>query len=183
MKISESDGGAAFNVKRDKIQGFEIEERDSEDTGSMSFDEWIKKNTTTSGPSEAPVSRTSKEFAKKVQDFINADLEIKHASEKDDDDDAFPLYMDEDDPNWLDEPDEGWGFRVSDLFTEKFDIKKVKNDKDDDYDDIKDVPDIEWDLEPETWSAKDVDSMNWRETVFEDPSPLVVVLYERYGSK
>ncbi|KAH7288590.1 hypothetical protein KP509_31G033000 [Ceratopteris richardii] len=118
-----------------------------------------------------------------IQDMINADLERRYKSDDDDSDEQDPLFIEEDDPNWLDEPDDGWGFKVSDLFKEDFRVtNRRKYDKDDD-DDVQDIPNTDWDFQPQNFSALDVDSMSWTQTVLHDPSPLVALIYERYGKR
>ncbi|KAH7302339.1 hypothetical protein KP509_23G068100 [Ceratopteris richardii] len=115
--------------------------------------------------------------------MINTDLERRYKSDDDDSDEQDPLFIEEDDPNWLDEPDDGWGFKVSDLFKEDFRVtNRRKYDKDDD-DDVQDIPNTDWDFQPQNFSALDVDSMSWTQTVLHDPSPLVALIYERYGKR
>lgn len=164
-----------------------VQEQGVKYSASKSFIDWAKRNEPAAESSEhhIPDMPNSKEFSKRIQDLINADLDQRYRSDDEDIDDKDPICVEEDDPFWLDEPDEGWGYKVSDLFKEKFGVKegKKKKEKDDDDDDVSDIPEIDWDFQPEKWSAKDVDSMSWVDTVFGDPSPLVALLYDRYGKK
>lgn len=148
---------------------------------------WAKRNRPAAENIEhhVPNMANSKEFSKRIQDLINADLERRYKSDDEDNGEKDPLFVEEDDPYWLDEPDDGWGFKVSDLFKENFGTRqgKKKKERDDDDDDVSNIPDIDWDFQPEKWSAKEVDSASWAEMVFDDPSPLIAFLYERYGRR
>ncbi|MCO5563146.1 hypothetical protein L7F22_016783 [Adiantum nelumboides] len=126
-----------------------------------------------------------KRTRQQIQDMINADLARRYPSDDEDIEGMDPLYVEEDDPNWLDEPDEGWGYKVSDLFKEDFGVvnRKKHNYDDDDEDAVNDIPEMDWDFQPERFSAADVDSASWTATVFGDPTPLVAIIYERYGKK
>lgn len=153
------------------------------DLERKSLTDWERRNKPPVEDSEGdtPVVNPT-ETRQQIQDMINADLARRYPSDDEDSGDEMPLYVDEDDPYWLEEPDEGWGFKVSDIFKEGFGVKNRKNyDKDSDDNDVSDIPEMDWDYEPERFSAVDVDSLNWTSAVFGDPRPLVALIYDRYG--
>ncbi|KAI5074357.1 hypothetical protein GOP47_0010318 [Adiantum capillus-veneris] len=137
----------------------------------------------TGGKGHTSKTANPKRTRQQIQDRINADLARKYPSDDEDNGGEDPLYIEEDDPNWLDEPDDGWGYKVSDIFKEDFGIKNRKKYNNDSDDDVNDIPEMDWDLQPETFAAVDVDAASWTSTVFGDPSPLVALIYERYGKK
>ncbi|KAJ7571289.1 hypothetical protein O6H91_01G158100 [Diphasiastrum complanatum] len=95
-------------------------------------------------------------------------------------DDDYPWVVEEEDPDWPDEGEEGWGFRLDSFFSD-IKIKNDKEDKQGDDDDSDDESDIDLEEEDDDeWLVKGITSMEWEEIAF-DPQPLVVLMYTRYG--
>lgn len=89
----------------------------------------------------------------------------------------YPLYVDEEDPNWPEEEEDGWGLQLSQFF----DKVKVKNEKDDDDVDYLTEDELDWDDDTETHlPVKDITAKEWEDAVFGDISPLVVLVFDRY---
>jgi len=98
----------------------------------------------------------------------------------DDDDDGQPLWVEEDDPTWPAEGEDGWGFRTSQFF-EDMEIRPDKQKSNDEGDD--DELALNWETEADNWVIKEITTNDWEATVFADPSPLVVYLFARYGPR
>lgn len=89
----------------------------------------------------------------------------------------YPLYVDEEDPDWPEEEEDGWGLQLSQFF----DKMKVKNEKDDDDVDYLTEDELDWDDDTETHlPVKDITAKDWEDAVFRDLSPLVVLFFDRY---
>lgn len=88
--------------------------------------------------------------------------------------------MEEEDPSWPDEADDGWGFRTSQFF-DKVTIKN--NSTDEDNDDVDDEDKIDWEAEMDDGIIKEIITAEWEMHVFATPSPLVVYVFARYGPR
>eukprot|EP00249_Psilotum_nudum_P022982 c28711_g1_i2 orf=518-1462(-) len=106
--------------------------------------------------------------------------DVISSASKDSEDFDYPTCVEEEDPTWPDGPDDGWGFRYSDFFKD-FKVKNSTGGQHDSDDD--DVEEFDWEGEPDRWVAEEITSIEWEATVFHDPSPLVVLIFERYGKR
>lgn len=89
----------------------------------------------------------------------------------------YPLFVDEEDPDWPEEEDDGWGLQLSQFF----DKMKIKNEKDDDDVDYLTEDELDWDDDTETHlPVKDITAKDWEDAVFRDLGPLVVLFFDRY---
>ncbi|KAJ1703760.1 hypothetical protein LUZ63_003539 [Rhynchospora breviuscula] len=90
----------------------------------------------------------------------------------------YSLVVDEEDPDWPEENDEGWGFNLNQFF-DKIQIKNNKRDDDDDegYDSAEE---IEWKDDDYIKPIKEVTAKEWEDTVFVDFNPLVILVHNRY---
>jgi hypothetical protein len=89
----------------------------------------------------------------------------------------YSLVVDEEDPEWAEEYDEGWGFNLGDFFN-KIEITNDKNDDDDEgYDSAED---IEWQDDNYIKPIKEITAKDWEHTVFVDFNPLVILVHNRY---
>lgn len=89
----------------------------------------------------------------------------------------YPLFVDEEDPDWPEEEEDGWGLQLSQFF----DKMKVKNEKDDDDVDYLTEDELDWDDDTETQlPVKDITAKDWEDAVFRDLGPLVVLFFDRY---
>lgn len=89
----------------------------------------------------------------------------------------YPLFVDEEDPDWPEEEDDGWGLQLSQFF----DKMKIKNEKDDDDVDYLTEDELDWDDDTETHlPVKDITAKDWQDAVFRDLGPLVVLFFDRY---
>ncbi|KAL2651516.1 hypothetical protein R1flu_019644 [Riccia fluitans] len=120
----------------------------------------------------------------------NANNGSKEQSDNDDEEeDDYPLWMEEDDPTWPEGEDEGYGFQVSQFF-EKWGDVKVKNvdedgkevEKENDSDDEDDDLSLKWEEEEDQWIVREINFLEWDLVALEDPTPLIVFGFERYGS-
>lgn len=78
--------------------------------------------------------------------------------------------VEEEDPEWPKDTDVGWGVRASDYF-EKHPIKNVVAD---------DGTEIDWEGEMEDGWVKEINCLEWERFAFH-PSPLIVLVFERYN--
>ncbi|BBM99331.1 hypothetical protein MPTK1_1g20510 [Marchantia polymorpha subsp. ruderalis] len=111
----------------------------------------------------------------------------------DDEEDDYPMFMEEDDPTWPEGEDDGYGFQVSQFF-EKWGKVKVKNVDDDgkiiedeegktDDDDEGDTDlSLKWEQEEYQWIVREINFLEWDLVALQDPTPLIVLGFERYGS-
>jgi hypothetical protein len=103
-----------------------------------------------------------------------------------DEDDDYPLWMEEDDPNWPeDDPNgEGVGFPVDSFFQPK--IVNVPNEDgsvDTDSDEDEEDTDVNWEAEQYQWVVREISSGEWDTVAIEDSTPLIFFAFERYGPK
>ncbi|KAI3499846.1 hypothetical protein L1887_35660 [Cichorium endivia] len=118
-----------------------------------------------------------KEFRKKIRQIIEMNPEVKDVDPEEKKKmmekllSDYPLVVDEEDPDWP-EDSEGRGFNFSQFF-DKMTIKNVKKD-DEDYDSDGEV---NW---QDIKAIKDIKSEEWEDTVFQDLSPLIVLVHNRY---
>ncbi|KAL3700596.1 hypothetical protein R1sor_018618 [Riccia sorocarpa] len=113
----------------------------------------------------------------------------KEQGDNDEEEDNYPLWMEEDDPTWPEGEDEGYGFQVSQFF-EKWGDVKVKNvdengkevEKENDSDDESDDLSLKWEEEEEQWIVREINFLEWDLVALQDPTPLIVFGFERYGS-
>lgn len=89
----------------------------------------------------------------------------------------YNLVVDEEDPNWPEEHDEGWGFNL-DQFFNKIQIKN--NERDDDDEGYDSQEDIVWKDDDYIKPIKEVTAKEWEATVFIDFNPLVILVHNRY---
>jgi hypothetical protein len=106
----------------------------------------------------------------------------KGEGDDDDDDDGQPLWVEEDNPTWPAEGEDGWGFWTFQVF-EDMEIRPDKQKSNDDDDDDDDELALNWETEADNWVIKEITTNDWEATVFADPSPLVVYLFARYGPR
>lgn len=76
--------------------------------------------------------------------------------------------VEEDDPEWPLDADVGWGIRASEYF-EKNPIKNV----------VEEGVEIDWEGEMDEGWVKEINSLEWESFAYH-PSPLVVLVFERY---
>lgn len=96
----------------------------------------------------------------------------------------MPLWVEEDDPTWPEEGEDGWGFSLSQFFEEpKIKTVKTKSSDADDSDDEDDELALNWENEADDWMIKEITSAEWEATVFAEPSPLVLYVFARYGRR
>ncbi|KAJ3708239.1 hypothetical protein LUZ61_011944 [Rhynchospora tenuis] len=88
----------------------------------------------------------------------------------------YSLVVDEEDPDWPEENDEGWGFNLNQCF-DKIQIKNNKNDDDEGYDSAEDIV---WRDDDYIKPIKEVTAKEWEDTVFVDFNPLVILVHNRY---
>lgn len=118
-----------------------------------------------------------KEFRKKIRQIIEMNPEVKDVDPEEKKKmmekllSDYPLVVDEEDPDWPEDA-EGRGFNFSQFF-DKMTIKNVKKD-DEDYDSDGEV---NW---QDIKAIKDIKSEEWEDTVFQDLSPLIVLVHHRY---
>ncbi|KAL4582891.1 hypothetical protein LXL04_007452 [Taraxacum kok-saghyz] len=119
------------------------------------------------------------EFRKKIRQMIAMNPEVKGVDDPEEKKKMmekllsdYPLVVDEEDPDWPEDAD-GRGFNFSQFF-DKMSIKNVKKDDDDGYDSDGEV---NW---QDIKAIKDIKSEEWEDTVFQDLSPLIVLLHHRY---
>ncbi|RZR84052.1 hypothetical protein BHM03_00010791 [Ensete ventricosum] len=79
------------------------------------------------------------------------------------------VVVEEDDPNWPLDADVGWGIRASEYF-DKHPIKNV----------VEDGVEIDWEGEMDEGWVKEINCLEWESFAFH-PSPLVVLVFERYN--
>ncbi|WOK99986.1 hypothetical protein Cni_G08698 [Canna indica] len=91
----------------------------------------------------------------------DTDREMKGEAEEE-------MVMEEDDPNWPLDAEVGWGVRASEYF-EKHPIKNV----------VEDGLEIDWEGEMDEGWVKEINCLEWESFAFH-PSPLVVLVFERY---
>lgn len=77
--------------------------------------------------------------------------------------------IEEEDPNWPLDADVGWGIRASDYF-DKHAIKNV----------VVDGVEIDWEGEMDEGWVKEINCLEWESFAFH-PSPLIVLVFERYN--
>lgn len=117
------------------------------------------------------------EFRKKIRQMIEMNPEVKDVDPEEKKKmmekllSDYPLVVDEEDPDWPEDA-EGRGFNFSQFF-DKMTIKNVKKD-DEDYDSDGEV---NW---QDIRAIKDIKSEEWEDTVFQDLSPLIVLVHNRY---
>ncbi|KAH9300854.1 hypothetical protein KI387_012437, partial [Taxus chinensis] len=86
----------------------------------------------------------------------------------------------DEDPDWPEEGEEGWGFPLSECFNE-IKIMNVGNDDEDKDLDYLTEDETEWEDDSVDVAIKDITAKDWEDAVFGDISPLVVLVYERYS--
>ncbi|KAG6547612.1 hypothetical protein Mapa_011061 [Marchantia paleacea] len=117
----------------------------------------------------------------------------KNEQTDDEEEDDYPLWMEEDDPTWPEGEDDGYGFQVSQFF-EKWGNVKVKNVEEDgkiieeeegkiDDEDEGDADlSLKWEQEEYQWIVREINFLEWDLVALQDPTPLIVLGFERYGS-
>lgn len=80
------------------------------------------------------------------------------------------MVVEQEDPNWPLDADVGWGTRASEFF-EKYPIKNVVGE---------DGLEIDWEGEIDNGLVKEINCLEWESFAFH-PSPLVVLVFERYN--
>lgn len=80
------------------------------------------------------------------------------------------MVVDDEDPNWPLDADVGWGIRASEYF-EQHPIKNVTGE---------DGVEIDWEGEIEEGWVKEINCLEWESFAFH-PSPLIVLVFERYN--
>lgn len=99
-----------------------------------------------------------------------------------DEDGDYPLWMEEDDPNWPeDDPNgEGVGFQVDNFFNFQ---PKIVNEPNEDGSVDEDDTDLNWEAEQYQWIVREITSAEWDLVAREDPTPLIFFAFERYGPR
>eukprot|EP00252_Welwitschia_mirabilis_P006891 TRINITY_DN17827_c0_g1_i1.p1 TRINITY_DN17827_c0_g1~~TRINITY_DN17827_c0_g1_i1.p1 ORF type:complete len:284 (+),score=57.13 TRINITY_DN17827_c0_g1_i1:134-985(+) len=117
----------------------------------------------------------------KVEELISGFGEDKRETEhkeEEDKDDSFPLVVEEEDPTWSDDENDGWGFSLSDCFDER--KMKILDVDDDDNDKYSPLDDVNWNkLSPEP-PVIDFTAKQWDDVMLRDLSPLVLLAFQRY---
>lgn len=89
----------------------------------------------------------------------------------------YPLVVEEEDPDWTEEDDTGWGFKFGQFF-DKITIKnKPKEEDDENYDSDNELV---WEDDNYIRPIKDITAAQWEEAVFKDYSPLILLVHNRY---
>eukprot|EP00850_Spirogloea_muscicola_P007584 SM000038S14397 [mRNA] locus=s38:750389:752635:- [translate_table: standard] len=175
---------------------------------STSFQERPRPN---EGPDSASRESTSGRRSSDEQELAaGASLEEGGGGRKDVEDVLEadePWFVEEEDPTWPPEADDGWGFRVSQFFEPRLssepppsmrpmegaeqcsdaEMAKEENDGDgldeEEEDDEEDTWGQRWNVEADEPIVADITSNDWDAEVFGDTSPLVVCIFERYGPR
>eukprot|EP00850_Spirogloea_muscicola_P017300 SM000147S01119 [mRNA] locus=s147:261252:263817:+ [translate_table: standard] len=175
---------------------------------STSFQERLRP---TEGPDLASRGSTGSRRSSDEQECAaGASLEEEGGGRKDVEDELEadePWFVEEEDPTWPPEADEGWGFRVSQFFEPRLssepppstrpveqgeqrrDAEMAKEEDHGDGLDEADEDDEEdkwgqmWNVEADEPIVADITSNDWDAEVFGDASPLVVCIFERYGPR
>ncbi|KAJ4748238.1 Thioredoxin superfamily protein [Rhynchospora pubera] len=129
--------------------------------------------------------QTREEMRKKIREMIDQ-VQVPRVVETDDGkrkqkiEDLlrdYSLVVDEEDPDWPEENDDGWGFNLNEFFN-KIQIKNNKRDDDDEgYDSAEDIV---WKDDDYIVPLKEITAKEWEDTVFVDFNPLVILVHNRY---
>lgn len=124
------------------------------------------------------------EWRRKIREVVNMNPEVKREEDPVERRkkiqkllDDYPLVVEEEDPDWPEDAD-GQGFNL-DQFFNKISIKNVKKDDDDDENDDSEN-EIVWRDDDYIRPIKDITTKEWEETVFNDISPLIILVHNRY---
>ncbi|KAJ3671502.1 hypothetical protein LUZ60_007581 [Juncus effusus] len=90
----------------------------------------------------------------------------------------YSLVVDEEDPDWPEEYDEGWGFNFGQFFN-KISIKNEKNENEDD-EGYNSEEEIVWQDDDYIKPIQEIKIEDWEKTVFVDFNPLVILVHNRY---
>uniref|UniRef100_J3M785 Thioredoxin domain-containing protein n=2 Tax=Oryza brachyantha TaxID=4533 RepID=J3M785_ORYBR len=92
----------------------------------------------------------------------------------------YQLVVEEEDPNWPEDADDGNGFSLGQFF-DKITIKaEKKNDDQDDDKGYQSEKEIVWEDDNYIKPIRDVKTADWDDTVFTDFGPLIVLVHNRY---
>eukprot|EP00850_Spirogloea_muscicola_P006881 SM000033S12402 [mRNA] locus=s33:831918:834397:+ [translate_table: standard] len=175
---------------------------------STNFQERLRPS---EGPDLASRESTSRRRSSDEQELAaGASLEEEGGEREDVEDELEadePWFVEEEDPTWPPEADDGWGFRVSQFFEPRLssepptstrpleggehfsDAEMAKEDNYGDGPDEAEEDDEEgtwgqrWNVEADEPIVADITSNDWDAEVFGDTSPLVVCIFERYGPR
>lgn len=97
-------------------------------------------------------------------------LDDDEDDEEDEDNGGDEVVVEEESSNWPLDAEVGWGIRASEYF-EQHPIKNVVGE---------DGVEIDWEGELETGWVKEINCLEWESFAFH-PSPLIVLVFERYN--
>lgn len=106
----------------------------------------------------------------RVDDDTDSDLSSDDEDESSGDVKEKKMIIEEEDPNWPLDADVGWGIRASEYF-DKHPIKNVVGE---------DGVEINWEGEIDDCWVKEINCLEWESFAFH-PSPLIVLVFERYN--
>lgn len=104
------------------------------------------------------------------EDKEKADFIKDRVRENEDEEEKEEMVVEEEDPDWPVDTDVGWGIRAS----EYFDTHPIKNVVGEDG------IEIDWEGEIDDSWVKEINCLEWESFAFH-PSPLVVLVFERYN--
>ncbi|TVU01074.1 hypothetical protein EJB05_53485 [Eragrostis curvula] len=90
----------------------------------------------------------------------------------------YELVVEEEDPNWPEDADDGMGFSLGQFF-DNITIKPEKKDEEDD-DEAEDRKEIVWEDDNYIKPIRDVKTKDWDASVFTDFGPMIVLVHNRY---
>lgn len=117
------------------------------------------------------IKEQNPEIVENMENFMKENTSLDDESSDDDDENRDEnMLIEEEDPDWPLDADIGWGIRASEYF-DKHSIKNVVGE---------DGTEIDWEGEVEDGLVKEINCLEWESFAFH-PSPLIVLVFERYN--